>query len=340
MSKLKIAVAGAGLIGRKHIEIIAASERADICAIADPMAHEFARAGDLPCYDDLDQLLASENPDGVILATPNHLHLAGGLSAIKAGIPALVEKPIADSAAHAEQLVSAAKDAGVHLLVGHHRRHNPIIKEAKAQVASGRIGDVVMVQGSFWIYKHDAYFDEKWRTEPGAGPIYINLIHDVDLMRHLVGEVVEVQAFTANAVRGFAVEDTAAILMRFENGALGTFSVSDTIVSPWSWELSSAENAAYPAMGQNCYHVGGTHGSLEIPRGRVWTQKDRHWWNPMDVDTYAVDEADPLVLQLAHFCDVIAGRVEPIVSGEEGLKSLRVVEAVVKAAETGKMVQV
>ncbi len=336
----RVAVVGAGQIGRRHVEVLARSNSAECCAIVDPVGETYAAEQGVPWFATLPELLAADKPDGLIIATPNDHHVKAGLQAVSAGIPALIEKPIAESAARAEVLVDAAEAADVPLLIGHHRLHNPIIAAAKAQLDAGRIGRIVAVHGMFWIYKPEGYFDADWRRNPGAGPIFINLIHDIYLLRHLVGEIVSVQALQSNAVRGFDVEDTAAVLLQFENGAVGTVTISDTIVSPWSWELSAAENPDYPPMGQNSYQIGGTEGALEIPRGRVWAQEKLGWFDPMSVADYPVEMSDPLDVQLAHFCDVIAGRALPLVTGREAVKSLRVVEAVKQAAETGARLDV
>ncbi len=282
-------------------------------------------------------MLASDPPDGVIVATPNQLHVEHGLACLGAGLPLLVEKPIADEARTARGLVEEAERLGIPLLVGHHRRHNPIVQAAKARIDSGAIGEVVAVQAACWLYKPDSYFDAAWRTREGAGPVFINLIHDIDLLRFLLGEVREVQAFDSRKTRGHEVEDSAAILLRFETGALATVTVSDAIVAPWSWELTAAENPVYPATGQACYLIGGTRGSIEVPAGRIWFQKgERSWWRPLEQETYEVERRDPLDLQLSHFCEVIAGRAEPLVSGREALRSLRVIEAVKAAAGSGR----
>ena len=167
------------------------------------------------------------------------MHVENGLDVIAAGVPALVEKPLADSVAEATRLVDAAERAGVPLMTGHHRRHNPLIQAAKQAIDGGRLGQVVSVQGTCWFYKPDDYFDIPWRREKGAGPVFLNLIHDVDLFRYLCGDVVEVQAMESNALRGNAVEETAVILLRFASGVLVTVNVSDKVVSPWSWEFTT-----------------------------------------------------------------------------------------------------
>ena len=252
----------------------------------------------------------------------------------------LIEKPIADQARAARGLVEDSERLGIPLLVGHHRRHNPIIQAAKARIDSGAIGEVVAVQAACWLYKPEDYFEAAWRTRRGAGPVFINLIHDIDLLRYLLGEVTAVQAFDSNETRGHEVEDTAAILLRFESGALATVTVSDSIVAPWSWELTAAENPVYPETGQACYLIGGTRGALEIPVGRIWSQEgERSWWRPLDLETYEVERHDPLDLQLRHFCEVIAGKAEPLVSGREALRSLQVIEAILAAARSGRTVR-
>src|SRR5204862_8247946 len=128
----------------------------------------------------------------------------------------------------------------------------------------------------------DDYFETAWRREKGAGPVFLNLIHDVDLLRYLCGEIVSVQAQESRDQRGHAVEDTAVILLRFADGALGTVNVSDSVVAPWSWELTTGENPVYPQQDQGCYQIGGTHGALTVPQLEVWSNRDkRSWWEPL-----------------------------------------------------------
>ena len=334
--KPRIAVAGAGLIGRKHIEIVA--NHATLAGIIDPAPHAEKMAGDhgVPWTDDLARFLMDHRPDGVIVATPNQRHVPHGIACIEACIPALIEKPIADRSDDARRLVAAAEAANVPLLIGHHRRHNPLINAAKEAIQAGRLGDIISVNAQFWLYKPDDYFDVAWRTCEGAGPVFINLIHDIDLIRHLVGDIVTVQAMESRKARGHDVEDTAAILLEFANGALGTVAVSDAIVAPWSWEFTSAENTAYPHINGACYTIGGSHASLSIPDMALWHHPGkRGWWEPMEKTTLPAQVLDPLIAQIRHFAAVINGTEQPVVSGREGLRTLRVVEAIKAAATSG-----
>lgn len=89
-----------------------------------------------------------------------------------------------------------------------------------------------------------------------------NLIHDLDLLRHLCGEVREVQALAGNAIRGLPNEDNVALLLRFANGALGSLTGCDAAAAPWSWELAAGENPVYPRQAeQPCYLLAGTEGA-------------------------------------------------------------------------------
>jgi len=232
MAKVRIAVAGAGMIGLRHIEETQKSQSARLSAIVDPSpkADEIARKEGVPIYKTLEELIAKDRPDGVVLATPNRMHVEQALQCIAAGIPALVEKPIAHTLDEGRRLVHTAERANAKLLVGHHRLHSPILHKAVETIRSGVLGSIVAVIGSAVFYKPREYYDDTnaWRTKPGGGPLLLNMIHEVGNLRAMVGEIVAVQAFASNATRKFAVEDTVAINLRFDNGALGTFLLSDT----------------------------------------------------------------------------------------------------------------
>jgi predicted dehydrogenase len=332
----KLAVVGAGLVGQRHITAIGQVPGVELAAVVEPGPTEQS----VPVFTSMDALFDAVDVDGVILSTPTLLHVEGATSCVERNVPVLIEKPLAASADEAEELVFAACAKGVPILVGHHRRHNPIIQKAVDLIKEGAIGQVRAAQVTCWFYKPDDYFDvAPWRKKAGAGPISVNLVHDVDLMRHFLGEVVTVQAQSAPSLRGFENEDLAAAVLRFESGAVCTITVSDSVVSPWSWELTSREYPIYPATNESCYLIGGSEGALSIPDMRLWQHEgDTSWWNPINATATPVSSSDPLINQIGHFEDVIRGRCEPLVTGEEGLRTLQVVEAIQTAAQTKKLI--
>lgn len=322
---MRIAVIGAGQFGRRHIETIRNEPTCRLAAVADPV-----QPAD---YADFRQLLEREKPDGVIIATPNAQHVPVGLECVARRIPMLVEKPLADTVAASRQLVEKAAEAAVPLLVGHHRRYNPLIEKAREIVQGGAIGRLAAVAALWLLQKPPEYFEVAWRRSAGGGPLLINTIHDIDDLRYICGEIAEVRALSASAVRGFAVEDSAAVSLRFESGALGTVTVSDAVPAPWSWELASGENPAYPRQPENCYFFSGTEGSLALPTMELWRYgAQKGWYAPLTRERVKVEPADPQVGQLQHFCRVIRGEEAPRVSGADATRTLAVVEAIQAAA--------
>ncbi len=346
MNSIRIAVVGAGLIGLRHIEEIRGSGRASLSAVVDTTARaaEAARDAGVPIYASLAELLARDSPDGIVLATPNQLHVDQGLECIRAGIPILVEKPVAHALADGIRLCEAAEKSGVPVLVGHHRIHSPILHKACEIIGSGLLGSIVGVMGSAVFYKPDDYFDAApWRRQPGGGPILINMIHEVGSLRRMIGEITAVQAFASSATRGFPVEDTVAINLRFANGALGTFLVSDTAACARNWEQTAQENASYPSYpDEDCYTIMGTNGTLAVPTMRIKYYErpdDRSWWKPYRTREETFVRVDPLAAQIAHFVAVIRGEAKPLVTCRDGLQNLRVTEAIAEAARTGRTVE-
>ncbi|OYU82379.1 MAG: oxidoreductase, partial [Burkholderiales bacterium PBB5] len=169
MTPLRLALAGAGQIGRAHAQRIAASIECQLVALVDPApaAQALASAWGVPLFTTLD--------------------------AMAAGVPVLVEKPVADSVHDARRLVRAQQECGVPVLVGHHRRHSAVMAAARAVIQSGRLGRLVAVNGSATFVKPARYFtDAPWRGQIGGGPILINGVHEVDNLRALVGEITAV----------------------------------------------------------------------------------------------------------------------------------------------------
>lgn len=327
---MRIAVVGAGQFGRKHIETIRNDPLCELAGVADP-----AYSGE-KAFSDYREMLDRTRPAGVIIAAPNALHVPIGLACVERGVPMLVEKPIAETISAANELVRAAERAKVPILVGHHRRHNLLVEQARTIIQEGAIGRLVAVAVLWLLQKPDDYYEVAWRREPGGGPLLINCIHDVDDLRYICGEIVEVRALMSSATRKFAVEDTVAIALRFANGALGTITLSDATAAPWAWEVTSGEYAFYPRHDENCYYFAGTAGSLAFPRMELWKYPGKTgWYAPLAKEQITVQAEDPQPRQLRHFLRVIRGEEAPRSSGADAVRTLEVVEMIRRAASAG-----
>lgn len=338
---VRIALLGAGLIGRGHADLIGAHPETTLAGIVDVTAEAEALAERLgvPYADDVERLLDETAPDAVIVALPNQLHVTAGLACIRRGLPVLVEKPIADTVESALELVERAERAGVPVLVGHHRRHAVDIRAAREALDRGALGRLVAVSALCVVRKHEAYFDTAWRREPGGGPILINAIHDVDVLRYLCGEIESVQAISSHAARGLAVEDTVAVALRFETGVLGTLLLTDSAPSPYFWEIAAAQSLALPPKPEDCYHLFGTRASLAVPTMTTWRyDEDGDWRDPLHRGALETSASSCYVAQLDNLVAVARGDGEPVVSGREGMLTLAATLAIARAAAEGRPV--
>jgi predicted dehydrogenase len=333
MGDLNIGIVGFGLVGKRHASAL---EKTNGLLLKDVIEHDptslqsSEKELKFITHNDLDEYLNSNKPDGLIIATPTVLHIDQAMKCIEKKIPLLIEKPISVHAKDAITLIKRSKELDVPLLIGQHRRHNQIIKTTKKILDEGVLGEIRSIQATCWFYKPDHYFDAApWRKLKGAGPIYVNLIHDVDLLRYFCGEVKTVYANAIRSTRGYDNEDVASAVLTFKNDIIANVSVSDSISSPWSWETTSNEHPVYPNTNNSCYLIGGAEGSLSLPDLKLWKhEKKPDWWTPLITEKYDFQNIDPLITQLENFRDVILGKTEPLVSGFEGVRSLQVIEAI------------
>ena len=342
MENLKLAVVGAGIMGRRHIMAISTSAESYLVGIADPdpAAQRVADAQAVRRFDDVSQLIEEQRPDGLIIATPTQCHLRDSIIALDAGIPVLIEKPIAPTCDEALLIAKRAAATGSLVLVGHHRRYYPVIQRASEVVRCGVLGRLVGVNGQWSVFKDDSYFQPEYRKLRPAGPVLTNLIHELDSLRVICGEIASVSAETDSSSRGFEKEDTAVILVRFDSGALGSFLLSDVTPSPWTWEQATGENQRYPTAGQNTHRFIGTRGSLEFPDLVLWRQASGKigWHYPIQPEPMCTIALDAYAAQCAHFCAVVRGQETPRTDVADATKTLAATIAVFRSAEAGKRV--
>lgn len=345
MAKVRIAFIGAGLMGRHHITVARRNPDIEIVGIAEfnPATRDTYAAEGIAVFADHREMLAEVAPDGVIISTPNAYHAPAAIDCLAAGAVPLIEKPVADTLEAGLKLREAVRGSGLPALVGHHRRHNPIIATASAHVDAGGIGRVVAVNGLWLRRKPDEYFREIWKIDPalGGGVLLINAIHDFDSLRTICGEIETVQAMTSNASRGTAAEDTAVVLLRFASGALGTLTISDNVVAPWCWEMTSQEDPRFAWEPENCYVICGTQASLAVPTLDLWSNSPNGGRDATFIrrKLYHV-AAESMELQMRHFVRVIRREEEPLVTVDSALATLAATLAVGISARQGGPVRV
>ncbi len=321
---------GAGLIGARHIEAVLSHEEAALVGVVEPNRDLVGRLT-VPVFDAIEDVDVAV--DGAICAVPTQIHHEVGANCAARGWSVLMEKPIAETPEAADRLIEACAD--VPLLVGHHRRYHPFVQKAKDLIASGAIGKLVAVNGMWSVRKPDAYFEGNWRVGRSGSPVSINLVHDLDLLRFMVGDVRDVTGLLSNATRGKDVEDTGAVALRFEDGAVGSFVFSDAGASPWGFEAASAENPNIAASGQDCYFFIGSKGALSFPSLTLW-DGGSDWSRPQDSKQFRVPSVIPLRAQLDHFCDVTKRGAAPLIDGADGRKTVELVDRVMALGVTDR----
>lgn len=334
--RLNILLSGPGLIGSQHVRLVQDHPECRLDAIVAPPRPENVKLAEtlgVPLFTGVDQAFEAIDFGAAIISSPNAFHAEQATACIRNGVPALVEKPMTDALDTALNLADLSEVEGVPILVGHHRTYSPLLAAAEKFLRSPEFGRPVALQGAALFYKPADYFAAgPWRSKLGGGPILINLIHEVGLMRFFFGEVVSVVATASHEIRGFEVEDTVAIALRFANGALGTFLLSDAAASNKSWELTSGENPRYPHHPQDsCYHFAGTNGSLDFPSMKVRYYRadvDPSWWTAFEDGHVPFERADPLRRQLDHFVDIVRRKAKPRVSARDGYRNMLVVQAI------------
>ena len=218
-----------------------------------------------------------------------------------------------------------------------------MIEALRDAVRGGRIGKLVGVTVLWALYKPADYFKGPlvWRAQPGGGPILINLIHEIDNLRFICGDIKRLYAEASNSARKFSVEDSVSISIRLQNDALATIFLTDTSPSNIAYEANTGENLFFYHSQKTCYYYFGTEGSITFPQLRRLYYPDPSkagWQYPISEDGLKVDREDAYTRQLRHFCRVIEGKEPPKATGEDATRTLEATLAIQKSGETGQPV--
>lgn len=343
MNKMRFALIGCGRISKNHI--LASAENKDICelvAVCDPVVERAQQkaadyeklTGVCPSvYTDYQQALEKEKIDVCVIATESGYHAEIALCCIRHGKHVLVEKPMALSTGDAQQMIREAKEKGVTLGVCHQNRFNPPVQQLRKALDSGRFGK--LVNGSvrvLWNRTMPYYQQAPWRGtwSQDGGTLMNQCIHGIDLLQwSLGGEPETIMAMTGNFLRDIEAEDFGTILIRFKNGAIGVVEGS-ACVYPKNLE------EALSVFGETgCVVIGG----LAVNRMQTWNFAESA---AQDEEVAALSGTDPKdVYGSGHtplYRDFIAavreGR-DPLVSGTEGIKGMKIILAAYKSQKTG-----
>lgn len=253
---ISFGLVGAGVAATTHAREIRRTEGGSIVAIHardGSRARDFARThGIAAAYDRLPDLLRHPALDAVIITTPNGLHLDAAVAAAEAGKHVVVEKPLEISEERALRIADVCRANGVSLNVIYQRRYSKAAATALDDIRSGRLGRVILVNIIDNQFRQpDYYGNAAWRgtkAMEGGGCVITQATHLIDLAQYLAGPITDVSAMTGTMFHAIETEDVAVATLRFESGALGTF---------------SASTATYPGQ-RHLLIVSGTKGSIII----------------------------------------------------------------------------
>ncbi|MDC0093764.1 Gfo/Idh/MocA family oxidoreductase [Alphaproteobacteria bacterium] len=347
MSVLKItniALVGIGTIGKRHHMAIEQIENVNLAGIIDLSKHAKIYCDDknIPLYKNLNDLKTDHSIDGVIISTPTILHYENAITALKLGFDVIIEKPISATVNEAKKINKVAKANNCKVLVGHQRRFYPLVLETKKIISEQKIGKIVGLSGVWGLRKDKDYFEPEWRKKVSAGPIITNLIHDIDYLRFIFGEIHSVSSFSSNMINNFEKEDVVSANMQFKSGLIGNFLITDVGTSPWSWETGIGENIHLPNYKVNNLKIIGTEGSLEFPNLRLWEYKNKNnsnnWKDEIVQTIINTPDVDPYISQIKHFMDVVDRKVEPVTGANDAEQTLKVALSILESANNGKTV--
>ncbi|MHA1340240.1 MAG: Gfo/Idh/MocA family protein [Promethearchaeota archaeon] len=329
---LKVGMIGTGSSATNIAETISKSEMAKLVGIANhriESAQKLAEKYNIDFVtDDYKQLCKKNDIDFIIISTPHALHYEQAKYALNQNKHVLVEKPITTKVSDAEDLIKIAKQKKLKLGVHFQCRFFGAVKKAKELIDQGVLGKILQVNISvMWFRPHEYYYDSSWRGKwelEGGGSLINQAIHPVDEMIYILGDVKSVFGYWGAKYHEIETEDNSAGVFLMKNGAFGTI------------QTSTATKAAFPAK----LTIFGVEGGIEI-NGNILTHfKADGSQEIMDFTKGGQigSAKDPKKFSLAahkalleDFCNAILNDREPLVNGEEGLKSIKFVDAIYKS---------
>lgn len=312
---MKLLIAGIGLIGARHLQHALAMPEIEVVGVIDPSRQQ----NHVPHFASIDAV--DVDADAIVIATPSQLHADHAEAAAARGWHMLIEKPVAHSLEAADRIIAAAKQAQVQTLVGHHRRHHAGVARLKEMLDEKVVGVPVLASIIWALKKPDPYFSVPWRAGVNGSPVALNLVHEVDLLRYLFGDVMSVAGVGSNAQRGAARVESGVAVLGFEGGVSASIAFSDTCASPYGFEAATGENPNIATTGEDYLRICGTKGAVSFPSLTVWSGAED--WSQTPACRQENYEGNvPLVAQILHFKQVCEGHILPVIDAVEGRKTL------------------
>jgi predicted dehydrogenase len=316
---MRAAVVGVGGIGRTHVQNLSGLEKADLVAIADldqEKAKKIQEDFGIPSvYDDYEEMMEGEAPDGVFICTPPSVHLGPIKAAAERGIAVFVEKPLDCDIETAKESVRACKSAGIVNQMGYHWRFNEGRVEARKTLLEEG-GTLGMFEGKWW----GGIYNVPWwiRRKQSGGQITEQTTHIFDQSRWLMGDVDSVQALLATRINtnieGYDIEDVSAVLIKFKSGSIGVVTSTNAAIGFEVGIKVIAEKVKYSDFFDRV----------------VLSWKDHEVEFKAKRSAYEAEEAA--------FISAVKGGDPTQVDLEEGLKSLELSLGAIEASRTGDRV--
>ena len=333
-----IALLGCGRISKNHLEsIFQLSDELKLIAVCDIIperAKEAAEKYNAVAYTDYDEMFKRDDIDLISICTPSGIHPEHGIKAAQRGWHVITEKPMAITLEAADALIKACDDNHVQLFVVKQNRLNTTMQLLKRSIDKERFGKIYLVQSNIFWQRPQSYYDQaKWRGtwEFDGGSFMNQASHYIDALYWLIGPVDYVMAETATMARKIETEDTGTAILKFRNGIIGTVNVT-MLTFPKNYEGSIT--------------ILGEKGTVKV--GGVAVNRIEKWeFEEYDDDDRLVVESNynpPNVYGLGHipyYKNVIAvlnAKADPDTDGRSGRKSLEIILAIYKSAQTGKKV--
>ena len=341
MSKIRIGVLGTGTIMRgSHLLTLQDHAQAELAAAGNLRPESLQRLAAefrIPkTYTDFAAMAADRDIDAVVIALPNFLHAPVTIQMLEAGKHVLCEKPMAMSVAEGERMISAARQSGSKLMIGHMWRFDREIVWLRNLVASGKLGRIFKVK-SHEVLIYDLYGEDpptnSWlvdRSLAGGGALTDMGIHSFDTLRFVLGNARPTKVFASVGAyfKQIEVEDTATVMLEFEGG------ITALVEAGW-YNLYADEQQGYTQVfGANGY-------ARAVPSElRMFIEGEWSVIQPRIPPRQQQEDLPAFQAQLDHFIDCIVNDREPSPGGEDGLWAMRMLDAAYRSAESGQAVAI